>query len=48
MDNQINELSEGGRPIISQINITSGLRRKKGSLAFLISLPEHRIPLKTQ
>jgi hypothetical protein len=48
MNSQINELSKGRRPIVVPINTTSGLRRKKGSLTSLISLPEQRSLLKMQ
>jgi hypothetical protein len=42
MDNQLNELSRGGKPAATQTVITSGLRRKKESLMFLIIPLEQR------
>jgi hypothetical protein len=48
MDNQINELSKGEETNSSPHRYISGLRRKKGSLTSLISLPEQRSLLKMQ
>jgi hypothetical protein len=36
------------KPIVVEINITLGIRRKKGSMTSLISLPKKRSLLKTQ